>query len=90
MATTSFRKKTVSPRHQQHPKGTRLSLHNAQLLASTGVASLDALLGIVRLPCRHTWFMSINAHPAGGGVPVGTVILVGELCNNTPKSPITE
>ena len=53
MATTSFRKKTVSPRHQQHPKGTRPSLHNAQLLVSTGVASLDALLGIVRLPDTH-------------------------------------
>ena len=53
MATTSFRKKTVSPRHQQHPKGTRHSLHNAQLLVSTGVASLDALLGIVRLPDTH-------------------------------------
>ena len=89
MAMTSFRKKTVSPRHQQHPKGTRPSLHNAQLLVSTGVASLDALLGIVRLPDTRG-LCTINAHPAGGGVAVGTVILVGELCNNTPKSPITE
>lgn len=41
---TSFKKKGSS--RPSHPRGTRPSLHNAQLLVSTGVPSLDALLGI--------------------------------------------
>lgn len=41
---TSFKKKTTSSR-PVHPRGTRPSLHNAQLLVSSGVPSLDVLLG---------------------------------------------
>lgn len=44
MATsTSFKKKASGK--PSHPRGTRPSLHNAQLLVSTGVPSMDALLG---------------------------------------------
>lgn len=40
---TSFKKKSSSK--PDHPRGTRPSLHNTQLQVSTGVPSLDSLLG---------------------------------------------
>ena len=45
---TSFKKKSSSK--PDHPRGTRPSLHNAQLQVSTGVPSLDSLLG---MHCRN-------------------------------------
>lgn len=46
-AVTSFKRKSSSK--ASHPNGTKPSLHNAQLLTSTGVPSLDPLLG-----CKDT------------------------------------
>ena len=47
---TSFKKKGASK--PSHPRGTRPSLHNAQLLVSSGVPSLDVLLGTCILASR--------------------------------------
>ena len=41
---SSFRKKAASSKPSL-PRGSRPSLHNAQLLVSSGVPSLDYLLG---------------------------------------------
>jgi hypothetical protein len=41
---SSFRKKSHRGRGS-YPAGTKISLHNNQLLISTGVPSLDSLLG---------------------------------------------
>jgi elongator complex protein 4 len=46
------------PMKRAYPPSTRLSSYNGQLLISTGIASLDTLLG--------------------GGLPIGTVLLVHE------------
>ena len=56
---TSFKKRVSSK--PSHPHGTRPSLHNAQLLISSGVPSLDVLLGKGRHtinvgPLRQTFF----------------------------------
>lgn len=53
----SFRKKNAA-QQPKLPSGSRLSAYNGQLLISTGVPSLDDILG--------------------GGLPVGTVLLVKE------------
>ncbi|CAI8017665.1 Elongator complex protein 4 [Geodia barretti] len=42
---TSFKKRGAAAARPQHPLGSRPSLHNAQLLVSSGVPSMDALLG---------------------------------------------
>eukprot|EP00112_Aurelia_sp_Birch-Aquarium-sp1_P024770 Seg798.3 transcript_id=Seg798.3/GoldUCD/mRNA.D3Y31 product="Elongator complex protein 4" protein_id=Seg798.3/GoldUCD/D3Y31 len=57
---SSFKKKssTSSSRSQAAPRGSKVSLHNNQLLVSSGVPSLDNILG--------------------GGIPVGSVLLVEE------------
>lgn len=53
----SFRKRNAD-QQPKLPPGSRLSAYNGQLLVSTGVPSLDDILG--------------------GGLPVGTVLLVKE------------
>ena len=47
MAASSFKKKVSSKTN--YPRGTRPSFHNSSLLLSTGVPSLDALLGMYPL-----------------------------------------
>ena len=86
--STSFKKRVSSK--SSHPLGTRPSLHNAQLLVSSGVPSLDVLLGKgsshVGVPPILDW----NVHEwntyynniiltTGGGLAVGTVLLIGML-----------
>jgi elongator complex protein 4 len=53
---SSFKRR--APSTAQTPAGTRLSAHNSSVLHSTGLASIDDLLG--------------------GGLPLGSVLLVGE------------
>lgn len=53
----SFRKRNAD-QQPKLPQGSRLSAYNGQLLISTGVRSLDDILG--------------------GGLPVGTVLLIRE------------
>ncbi|XP_065647576.1 elongator complex protein 4 isoform X2 [Hydra vulgaris] len=60
--STSFVKKTTRGRTNL-PAGTKVSLHNSQLLISTGVPSLDTFIG--------------------GGLAVGTLILVEEDIHST-------
>ncbi len=50
------------------PRGTRPSLQQGQLIMSSGIPSLDFLLG------KH----SLKPLITGGGVIVGTVLLIGE------------
>ena len=48
---TSFKKRgAAAAARPQHPRGSRPSLHNAQLLVSSGVPSMDALLGTSKRP----------------------------------------
>ena len=46
------------------PKGVRTSVHNAQLLVSTGEASLDALLGTLDIVPK--WFFLARIHVPWG------------------------
>ena len=84
---TSFKKRVSSK--PSHPHGTRPSLHNAQLLISSGVPSLDVLLGkgsspllvllysnIMHVRTCTIIYLCMHAH-IGGGLAVGTVLLIG-------------
>ena len=42
---TSFKKKSGARGRNVYPRGTKISLHNNQLLVSTGVPSFDRLIG---------------------------------------------
>ena len=89
MSATSFKKRVSSK--PSHPIGTRPSLHNAQLLVSSGVPSLDFLLGkgsthvVVSLSWMHAVYgvpsnnRIVHMHTVGGGLAVGTVLLIGML-----------
>ena len=72
---SSFKKKRTSSK-PSHPRGCRPSLYNAQLLVSSGVPSIDSLLGHNHVPFKqHFNFTHICT---GGGLAVGTVLLVGK------------
>ena len=51
---TSFKKKGGASR-PQHPRGSRPSLHNSQLLVSSGVPSMDVLLGTASVTMTLTY-----------------------------------
>jgi len=61
--STSFKKRVSSKGRPSLPAGTKPSLANNQLLLSTGIPSLDAIIG--------------------GGLALGTVLLVEEDVHNT-------
>ena len=44
---TSFKKKTATRGRPTLPSGVKPSLHNNQLLVSTGIPSLDVLIGML-------------------------------------------
>lgn len=67
--------------------GTKPSIQNAQLLISTGVPSLDHVIGLyhlllfevslrISLLPKISYVYRVNF--TGGGLPVGTIILVGK------------
>ena len=61
-----------------HPRGTKPSLHNSQLLISSGTPSLDALLGNYSCVVACA-LVRQNVLCSVGGLAIGTVLLVGEL-----------
>ncbi len=71
---TSFKKKSSSK--PSHPHGTRPSFHNAQLLVSTGVPSLDPLLGKIYIIVHALMSLAIFL---GGGICVGSILLIGRF-----------
>ena len=79
--STSLKKRVSSK--PSHPLGTRPSLHNAQLLVSSGVPSLDVLLGKgsshVGAPPLLFMYCMIHILITGGGLAVGSVLLIGML-----------
>lgn len=68
MAASSFVRKSKPARAL--PRGTRPATQHGQLLTSTGISSLDYLLG---LHLGHACCSPV----AGGGLVVGTVLLIG-------------
>ena len=71
LMATSFKKRGASAR-PLHPRGSRPSLHNAQLLVSSGVPSMDALLGTSRQPNATLLLviltcLAVHRWGAGGG-----------------------
>ena len=76
---TSFKK--AGRAKAVHPRGTKPSLHNSQLLISSGTPSLDALLG--NHSCViHACALIRQRLCSTGGLAIGSVLLVGELyCN---------
>nr|CAD7447103.1 unnamed protein product [Timema bartmani] len=66
---TSFQKK-VKSKVPSIP-GSKLSIHNAQLLISSGVPSLDYIIG------KHNYIILRIVH-ISGGLAVGTITLIEE------------
>lgn len=71
---TSF-KKAGRAGKAVHPRGTKPSLHNSQLLISSGTPSLDVLLG----KCSCVIYPIVaNVVNVLGGLAIGSVLLVGK------------
>ena len=71
---SSFKKR--APSKPNYPRGTRPSFHNSTLLLSTGVPSLDALLGTC-IQIENTQELE-GAGPEGGEAAMSWVV-----CNET-------
>jgi elongator complex protein 4 len=78
-AITSFRKKTSSK--SSHPMGTRPSLHNAQLLISTGVPSMDTLIG-GGLPVGATLLIEEDVYQMYSQLLMKYFIAEGVMCGH--------
>jgi hypothetical protein len=73
---------TISQRKNLKLKGTKTSVAKNQILISTGIVSLDAVLGkSIKFQCYFFIFIYIyyiNLNISDGGIPIGTVTLVGK------------
>lgn len=67
----------LKPRSTFEIPGTKFSMKNSQMFVSSGVSSVDELIGKVRLCSVNVFIIFLLL--IGGGLPVGTVTLLGEL-----------
>jgi len=72
---------TISQRKSLKLKGTKTSVTKNQILISTGIVSLDAVLGNymfnINIPI-HLFVLIISISLfLDGGIPIGTVTLIG-------------
>lgn len=71
---------TISQRKGLKLKGTKTSVTKNQILVSTGIVSLDAVLGNYRYYLFYLILIFLYIHSSlflDGGIPIGTVVLVG-------------
>lgn len=76
---------TISQRKSLKLKGTKPSVTKNQILVSTGIVSLDAVLGIHNIilfllfTLLITFFFFYILLFLDGGIPIGTITLLGIL-----------
>lgn len=58
--------------------GTIVNSQNGHLMISSGIGSLDTLLGNYLRLLQGFLCSKKNVCISGGGIPVGTVVLIGE------------
>jgi len=72
---------TISQRKSLKLKGTKTSVIKNQILISTGIVSLDAVLGKyvfnINIPKCSLVLTICSSLFLDGGIPIGTVALVG-------------
>jgi elongator complex protein 4 len=83
MMKSSFVRKVVPKKDGavNLPNATKPSIHNGQLLISTGLHELDGIR-------RKIWGTNYHEEILGGGVAVGTVVLVEEDENSSYYSAL--
>lgn len=75
----NFQSHTISQRKNLKLKGTKTSVAKNQILISTGIVSLDAVLGKeTQYQCYSFKLTIISLIFPDGGIPIGTVTLVGK------------
>ena len=71
--------------------GTKPSIQNAQLLISTGIPSLDFMIGLSSYPYVTRCFLFkllkiFWLFVTGGGLPIGSILLIGKTKQNSLNS----